>query len=96
MISSWRRRPYIAILGLLLVAMPATANSQDSEYLANKEITYSSNQELLQALLDRHGTGRVYFRNTRKVMENVYTKGELSAVNFPFRKVRCNFVVNYL
>jgi ATP-dependent helicase HepA len=47
----------------------------DHQYLNKLNIKSDSteaNAQIIPELLDRHGTGRIYFRNTRKVMATVY------------------------
>lgn len=40
------------------------------KYFSSDEIkSFSSHQEIINALIDRHGTGRIYFRNTREHLE---------------------------
>jgi ATP-dependent helicase HepA len=42
------------------------------DYLKKGELSVDKNNELIEKLIDRHGTGRVFFRNTRQVMRKVY------------------------
>lgn len=45
-------------------------NDDLKKYFSDEEISnFASHQEILNALIDRHGTGRVYFRNTREHLE---------------------------
>jgi ATP-dependent helicase HepA len=46
-----------------------TLNAEDKKLLKNKVgVDVEDKNKALQMLVDRHGTGRVYFRNTRKTM----------------------------
>lgn len=46
---------------------------KDQDLLKKEGISYESKTELLDSLLDRHGTGRIYFKNSRKVMGQIYS-----------------------
>ncbi|MFP5386107.1 MAG: RNA polymerase-associated protein RapA [Bacteriovoracia bacterium] len=47
----------------------ASLNTEDKKLLKNKVgVDVEDKDKALQMLVDRHGTGRVYFRNTRKTM----------------------------
>lgn len=47
-------------------------SKEETTHLESQNISFTSNKDLLKTLLDTHGTGRVYFRNTRKVMSKIY------------------------
>ncbi|MBT7609639.1 MAG: RNA polymerase-associated protein RapA [Bacteriovoracaceae bacterium] len=47
-------------------------NDHDIDYLDKLNISKDDKTSIIPELLDRHGTGRIYFRNTRKVMTQVY------------------------
>lgn len=45
---------------------------EENQLLKDMGINSENNETIISELLDRHGTGRVYFRNTRNVMAKVY------------------------
>lgn len=45
---------------------------EDKTFLADHNIPTDNPDKIIPNMLDRHGTGRVYLRNTRKVMSKVY------------------------
>jgi ATP-dependent helicase HepA len=61
----------MAALGKKLIEQ-STLTPQDITALDQLGIDEEDNKNRLNALIDRHGTGRVYFRNTRKVMSKTY------------------------
>ena len=46
--------------------------NEDKKFLNQQGITTDNPENIIPQMLDRHGTGRVYLRNTRKVMAKVY------------------------
>lgn len=62
-------RPVSDLANKLISGKPLTA--EEKKTLKNKmgiELDEDDREKTLQMLVDRHGTGRVYFRNTRKTM----------------------------
>jgi ATP-dependent helicase HepA len=59
------------------------SDSDLSSYFSSEEISnFNNHGEIIRALIDRHGTGRVYFRNTREYLEKFdlfFPKRKLSA-----------------